>query len=133
MAAPSHSQDTVDPFGIAATLHDWCCLMQAAEEIRDVDAEMMETMLEAERPGPVPPSSEEAAKLQNLMALMRSLSLDPEAVRQSGSDTMRALEAACMECMERTRCAQELRAGTAPRTYRTFCPNASRITRLLPA
>lgn len=133
MTALFNGRDTVDPFGVAASLHDWCCLMRAAQEIRDVDAEMMETMLEPQPPKPVPPTPDEAVKLRNLNALMRSLGLDPEAVRQGAPDAMRALEAACLQCAERARCAHALETGTAPRTYGTFCPNGSRIARLRPA
>lgn len=130
MVAPSRSRTTRDPFGVAASLDEWCCLLRAAKEIRDIDAEMMETMMEAEASGPVPSAAGEAAKLRSLTTLLRSLDIDPEAVRRGTPEAMRALEAACLQCTERDRCARELQAGTAPRTYRAFCPNASRISRL---
>lgn len=122
MTAHSPGRGADDPFGIAASLDDWCCLLRAAREIRDIDAEMMETMLEAEAPDP--------AKLQNLTALLRSLGLDPEDIRRGDPGALRALEDACLHCSERDRCDRELKVGSAPRTYPAFCPNASRITRL---
>lgn len=130
MAAPSPKPSMVDPFGFAASLDDWCCLLRAAQEIRDADAEMMETMLEADAAQTRPPAEDDAAKLLGLATLMRSLGLDPEAIRRREPEVMRALEAVCLTCEERPRCLRELQARTAPRTYETFCPNAPRITRL---
>ncbi|MFF9551052.1 DUF6455 family protein [Methylobacterium fujisawaense] len=130
MAAPADKTDPFDPFGVAAAMTGWCCLLKAAQEIRDIDQEMMETMMEADAAAPAGLSPEAGAKLQGVVSLMRRLQLDPEAVRRSEPETMRALEAACRACGARSRCERELRAGTAGRTYPDFCPNAARLDRL---
>ncbi|WP_244479973.1 hypothetical protein [Methylobacterium sp. Leaf94] len=52
MSSPTEEPDPFDPFGIVAATDEWCGLLKAAEELRNVDGEMMETMLEAGAPGP---------------------------------------------------------------------------------
>ena len=128
MAAHADKPDTFDPFGIAASMNEWCCLVKAARELKDVDEELMETMLEANATGPGSLGSEAAVKLRSLVNLMRSLNLDPEAIRRRAPETMHELETACLRCTERSRCARELWAGTA--AYPEFCPNAAGIDRL---
>jgi len=142
MDAPADNPDPFDPFGVAASMGEWCCLLKAAREVRDIDAEMMETMLEADAPASaalspevalfpeVALSPEAAAKVRSIAGLMRSLDLDPEAIRRREPGAMRALEAACLSCAERRRCTRELWAGTAADTYPEFCPNAARLERL---
>jgi hypothetical protein len=130
MAARADKPDQFDPLGIAASMNEWCCLLKAARELKDVDEEMMETMLEANATGPAPLSPEAAVKLRSLVNLMRSLNLDPEAIRRREPEIMRELETACLRCMERSRCASELWAGTAAAAYPEFCPNAAGIDRL---
>lgn len=130
MPAPADRHDPFDPFGVAAAMGTWCCLLKAAEEIRAIDAEMMDTMLEAEATGPAPGEPDADMRLGNIVTLMRSLKLDPEAVRRRDPAAMRDLEAACLRCTQRDRCARELRAGTAADAHAEFCPNAGRLDRL---
>ncbi|GJD76364.1 heavy-metal resistance [Methylobacterium goesingense] len=130
MSSSSEKPDPFDPFGIVASMEAWCCLLEAAREIRNVDQEMMMTMLKPKTPGPAPVSAEAAAKLRSIVELMRSLNLDPDAIRQRQPAAMRALEAACLDCRDRSRCARALRAGTAAATYREFCPNGARLDQL---
>ena len=63
--------------------------------------------------------------------MLRSLDLDPDAIRLAQPETMRRLESACLGCTERSRCDRELAAGTAAVAYPEFCPNASRLTALV--
>ncbi|MGV7032685.1 heavy-metal resistance [Methylobacterium symbioticum] len=130
MSSPADKSDPFDPLGIAAAMGEWCCLLKAAQELRNVDAEMMDTLLEANAAGPTPLGPEAAAKVRAIANLMRSLNLDPEAIRRREPETMMKLEAACLGCTERGRCARELWAGSAAGTYHEFCPNAARIDRL---
>jgi len=130
MAARPDKPDPFDPFGIAASMGECCCLLKAARELGKVDAEMMDTLLEANAAGPAPLGPKAAAKVRSIANLMRSLNLDPEALLQREPKTMRELEAACLGCTERGRCRRELWVGTAANTYQDFCPNAARIDRL---
>lgn len=130
MAARPDKLDLFDPFGIAASMGEWCCLLKAARELGKVDAEMMDTLLEANAAGPAPLRPKAAAKVRSIANLMRSLNLDSAALRRREPETMRELEAACLGCTERGRCARELWAGTAARSYPDFCPNAARLDRL---
>jgi DNA-binding protein YbaB len=125
MPVPADDPDPLDPFGVLPAMDAWCCLLKAARELGDADEEMRETMLEAGAGG-----SLSAARIQGIEALMRSLHLDPDAVRRRDPATMRDLEAACSACAERRRCEDAIRAGTAAATYPAFCPNAARIDRL---
>lgn len=126
-AAATH--DLFDPFGIAASMGEWCCVLKAARELKDVDEEMMTTMLEAEATGPAS-AADRAAKIGSIVSLMRSLRLDADAVRRRDPATMRTLEEACLRCTQRGRCTRELWTGTAAETYPGFCPNAARLDRL---
>ncbi len=130
---PAHFPKTsaaADPFGLASSLSDWCCLLKAAQEIRDIDAEMMETMIAAEADHPALPATAEAPSRRNLEPLLLSLGLDPAVLRLREPETMHALEGACSRCPEYERCSRDLQAGTARLTYAAFCPNAARIDRL---
>lgn len=133
MSASTDKPDPFDPFGILASMTEWCCLLKAAHELRDVDEEMLESMLGASTPGGAPLASEAAAKLRGLAGLMRELRLDPEALRRREPALTQALEAACLQCSARERCERDLRSGTAARTYREFCPNAPSLDRLCKA
>ena len=126
MSAPS----PFDPFGVVASMNEWCCLLKAARELGDVDAEMMDALLEAAALGPVPLPLEAVAKVRNLERLMRGLNIDADAYRRREADAMRELEAACLACRERSRCTRELWAGTATANYSEFCPNAARLDKL---
>lgn len=130
MSVPTGKPDPFDPFGIAAAMNAWCCLLTAAREVRDVDREMVDTLVEARATASTPMSPDAVARVRSLAALMRGLRLDPEAVRQHEPAAMRALEAACLDCAERSRCTRELRAGTAAHSYSEFCPKAARLDAL---
>lgn len=130
MAPPADRPDPFDPFGVAASMTEWCCLLKAARELRDIDAEMMGTIMEADAVGSATLSPESAAKVRSVARLMRSLGLDPAAIRRRDPEAMRALEAACLNCAERSRCTRELWSGTAADTYAEFCPNARCLDRL---
>ena len=132
MSVPTGKPDPFDPFGVVASMNEWCSLLRAARELGDVDAEMMDTMLEPYAASSASLSPEAVAKVRSLAKLMRSLRLDPEAVRQREPEVMRELETACLRCMERSRCARELWAGTAVGTYGEFCPNATRLDLIRP-
>jgi len=130
MAVSADKTDSFDPFGVAASMNEWCCLLKAARELRDIDREMMETMTEDGTSVPIALSPEGGAKVRSIANLMRSLNLDPDSVRRQQPEAMRKLEAACLSCTERSRCARELWAGMADSTYPQFCPNAQRLDRL---
>lgn len=130
MAARTDKPDPFDPFGVAASMNEWCCLLKAARELRDIDQEMMEAMTEADPSTVIALSPEADAKVRNSANLMRSLNIDPDAVRLREPAAMRELEATCLSCTERSRCARELWAGTAPDAYHSYCPNAARLDRL---
>ncbi|MBY0296240.1 MAG: heavy-metal resistance [Methylobacterium sp.] len=130
MSAPVDKPDPFDPFGIVASMREWCCLLKASQELRTIDEEMMETMLEASASRRVPLTGEAVGKVHEIAALMRSLHLDPEAIRLRDPAVMRDLEAACQHCTERSRCARDRWNGTAAVTYPEFCPNAVRLDRL---
>lgn len=129
MSDSADKPDPFDPFGIVASMSEWCCLLKTARELKDVDEEMMATMLEANAAGPAP-EPEAAAKVGTIVNLMRSLNLDPNAVRRRDPEAMRELEEACLRCTQRARCARELWADTATKAYPEFCPNAARLDRL---
>lgn len=119
-----------DPFGVVASMNEWCCLLKAARELGDADAEMMDTLMEADASGPAPLSPAAEAKVRNLSRLLRGLNVDVDAYRRRAPEAMRGLEAACLACTERSRCTRELWAGTAAANYPGFCPNAEALDKL---
>lgn len=133
MSAPASKPNPFDAFGIAASMDGWCCMLKAARELRDADAELMDTLLETYASGGMAPDGDAAAKVRSLAALMRDLHLEPEALRRRQPEILRELEAACLGCAERDRCARELRSGTVADTYPEFCSNAARLSRLCDA
>ena len=130
MSSPANTPSALDPFGIFTSLGEWDRLISAAKELRSIDQERMETMLEAYASGPTPLSPEAAVKVRSLAKLMMALNLDPEAIRNSKPQVMRELEVACVGCSKRDRCTRELWSGSAASTYAGFCPNASRLDQL---
>lgn len=66
MPVPFPTPNAADPFGLAACLTDWCGLLRAAREIRNVDAEMMATLVEAEADRPVAPGPRAAGRFRPL-------------------------------------------------------------------
>jgi hypothetical protein len=116
--------------GLFAPLNHWGHLLEVAQELRSIDGEFMDTMLEAYASGPRALSPNEINKVRSLVQLLKQLNLDPEAIRRELPETMHELETACVDCTQRTRCGHELAAGTAAVTYERFCPNAQRLMHL---
>ncbi|WP_336491306.1 heavy-metal resistance [Methylobacterium nigriterrae] len=108
-------------------LGDWVHLLKVAQELRRIDSEFMDTMLEAHASGPRALSPYEITKVRSLVQLLKQLDLDPAAICRELPETMDELEMACIGCTQRTRCDHELAAGTAAVTYQQFCPNAQRL------
>jgi hypothetical protein len=102
-----------------------------AQELRNIDHERMETMLEAHASGPNSLSPEEAVKVRSLVQMLESLDLDPESIGLKQPEVMQKLKTMCIGCTERNRCDHELAASTAAGTYPDFCPNAPHLTALL--
>lgn len=125
---PSTADNPLD--WLTASLNEWSRFLSIAQELRDIDRECMETMLEARMAGPDPLPPEEATKVRSLIEMLKSLELDPDVIRLKQPETMRKLEAACIVCTKRDRCDHELAAGTAADAYREFCPNAPRLNAL---
>jgi len=48
MAASTDKSNPFDPLHVADCMEAWGCLLKAARELRDIDQEMMETMMEAD-------------------------------------------------------------------------------------
>ncbi|WP_342636480.1 hypothetical protein [Methylobacterium nonmethylotrophicum] len=65
MSAPTGKPNPFDAFGIAASMEGWCCLLKAARELRDVDAELMDTLLETHASGGMALDGDAAAKVRN--------------------------------------------------------------------
>jgi hypothetical protein len=114
-----------------ASMGEWGRLLAVARELRGIDSEWLDTMLEARTRGPDPLSPEGAVKVRSLLQMLTSLDLDPDAIRLTQPETMQVLEAACVGCTQRSRCDHELTGGTAAVTYPEFCPNAPRLKALL--
>lgn len=119
--------ETFDPCGVVASMNEWCCLVRAARELGDVDAEMMDTLLKANAPGSISLPPKANAKVRDLARPMRSLNVNPDAFRRRQPEAMHSLRAARLAYTERARCTRELPSGTATDTYSGFCPNASRL------
>ena len=132
MTSPCDKPPAAGPFEwLLTSLDEWSRLLLVAQELREVDRECMETMLEARASGPDPLSPEETVKVRSLVHMLRSLDLDPEAIRLKHPEVMQKLETVCSGCTERSRCDHELASGTAAVTYPEFCPNAPRLNALL--
>ena len=116
--------------GLFIPLDDWGRFLQVAQELRSIDSEFMDTMLEAYASGPAPLSPEQVSKVRSLVQLLKDLDLDPEAIRLKMPDTMHALETTCVGCTQRTRCDGERAAGTVATTYAEFCPNTQRLAHI---
>ena len=114
-----------------APLNEWSRLVSVAQELRSIDDECLDTLLEARASGPDPLSPEEAVKVRSLVQMLKSLDLDPEAIRLKQPEVMQKLETACIGCTERSRCDHALAAGRAATTYPEFCPNTPRLNALL--
>jgi hypothetical protein len=127
MAKPPRESQFFDPFGIVPFLAaEWGPLLGAAHELKDIDSDYVQTMLENDTSGT-------PSRFRNLARLMRTLHVDPETIRLSEPDLMNALEANCCRCQQRDRCLRELASGPAAGTYPEFCLNAPRLRRLAPA
>ncbi|MFC6788900.1 hypothetical protein ACFQE0_04220 [Methylobacterium komagatae] len=66
LPTPFPTPNAADPFGLAACLTDWCGLLRAAREIRDVDAEMMATLVEPDADRPAAPDFRTAGRSRPL-------------------------------------------------------------------
>ncbi|AWN44326.1 heavy-metal resistance [Methylobacterium durans] len=117
--------------GLFIPLGDWGHLLDVAQELRSIDSEFMDTMLEAYASGPRALSPYEITKVRSLVQLLKQLDLDPAAICRELPETMHELETTCVGCTQRTRCDHELAAGTAAVTYQRFCPNAQRLMHLV--
>ncbi|MGH1570372.1 DUF6455 family protein [Methylobacterium sp. P31] len=126
MTKPSGESQLFDPFGIVPLLTAWGPLLGAAHELKDIDADYVQTMLENDISGT-------PERFRNLARLMRILHIDPEAIRLNEPALMNELEANCSRCKQRDRCLRELASGTIGDTYPEFCLSAPRLGRLLPA
>jgi hypothetical protein len=132
MTAPCDRPISGGSFGwLFTSLDEWRRLWSVAQELRNIDNECLDTLLEARASGPDPLSPEEAVKVRSLVQMLKSLDLDPEAIRLKQPEVMQKLETACMGCTVRNRCDHELAAGTAALTYPEFCPNTPRLNALL--
>ena len=131
MTAPCEKPTGTGPLDwFFASLGEYGRLLAAATELRAVDCECMQTMLESRMPGSDPTSPEQVAKVSNLVRMLASLDLDAETIRIRQPEIGQALETACLGCTKRSRCDQELASGTAARTFAEFCPNAARLRTL---
>lgn len=125
MTKPTDETRLFDPFGILPLLTSWGPVRGAAQELRDIDSDCIQTMLEGD-------SSGAQERYRKLTRLMRILHVDPEAIRLNEAALMRELEANCSRCPHRDRCLRELAAGTIAETYPDFCLNAGCLDRLKP-
>src|SRR5829696_10506399 len=93
MTSPYDKPPAAGPFEwLLTSLDEWSRLLLVAQELREVDRECMETMLEARASGPDPLSPEETVKVRSLVQMLRSLDLDPEAIRLKHPEVMQKLE-----------------------------------------
>lgn len=125
MTKPTDETRLFDPFGILPLLTSWGPVRGAAQELRDIDSDCIQTMLEGDSSGAL-------ERYRKLTRLMRILHVDPEAIRLNEAALMRELEANCSRCPHRDRCLRELAAGTIAETYPDFCLNAGCLDRLKP-
>ncbi len=56
--------------------------------------------------------------------MLLALRVDPQAFASAQPAVMRDLKRLCMVCGQKSRCAHELKDGTAERHFHEFCPNA---------
>src|SRR5829696_10308194 len=109
MTSPCDKPPAAGPFEwLLTSLDEWSRLLLVAQELREVDRECMETMLEARASGPDPLSPEKVVKVRSLVQLLKSLDLDPEAIRLNQPEVIQKLETACVGCTERSRTEHEL-------------------------
>ncbi len=91
MSAPA---DKPNPFDAFASPRRWrggaACSMWP-RELRDVDAEMMDTLLDTYASGGMTLDGDAAAKVRSLATLMRELHLEPEALRRQHPRSCRSL------------------------------------------
>lgn len=131
MTEPRPEGNHEGPFDwMFTSMTEWGRLLMAAQELRGIDNEHLETLLNECAGTTDPTGVENADKVRNLVMLLRSLDIDPNAIRASAPETMQTLEAACSGCTERSRCDSELAQGTAALTFPEFCPNVQRLNTL---
>lgn len=66
-----------------------------------------------------------------LPQMLFALGIDEAALRRTELALLRDMQRTCSLCGEREMCRYEIRDGTAPLTYPSFCPNAEHLTQLL--
>jgi hypothetical protein len=66
-----------------------------------------------------------------LKGMLRALDIDLRQVEVANPPFARDMETLCSICSSKKRCRAELKAGTAARTFREFCPNSSNLEALM--
>ncbi|MBB5052854.1 MULTISPECIES: hypothetical protein [Nitrobacteraceae] len=66
-------------------------------------------------------------KADNLCRLLSALGIDNSAIARTEPAVMRDMERVCAACLNTAICQDELRAGTAARTYQEFCANSGTL------
>jgi hypothetical protein len=124
----SHERSGLDsPFDwLFTSANEWGRMLIAAQELRGSDEDLFDALSHA-RVSDDPLTPEEARKVHSLVQLLRSLDLDPEAIRKAQPNTMGKLETTCLGCAERARCDHDLANGSVAATHPEFCPNAERL------
>ena len=67
---------------------------------------------------------------KELAAMLRALSIDPDALDKFRPEIMRDLQHHCCLCSNKAECREDLAAGRAAETYREVCSNASTLDAL---
>ncbi len=63
-------------------------------------------------------------------SMMRALNIDPAAVDARDHAAFRSMEAACATCSNKSGCRADLKAGTAPEHYVSYCRNTELLNAL---
>ncbi len=127
MATRTHEPEPFEPFGVGASMKEWCCLPKAARELMDIDRETIGTMTQADAAGLMVLSPDAGVRVVGIANLMRSLNLDPDSVRLRQPRVKSEFGAACLSSTEGSRCARGFWAGTAHEPYPRCCPQAARL------
>lgn len=112
---------------LTRSLQDWRELAALSARLSRLDGRQARAVLERE--GWIASASPHSG-VQILWRLMRTLGINVGRVRQEAPKTLAALEATCAACTHRSQCELMLAEGTAPESYRQFCPNAKALDAL---
>lgn len=41
MSSPANKPNLFDPYGVVTSMNEWCCLLQAAQELRGIDEKQL--------------------------------------------------------------------------------------------